>query len=255
MSVISTAATIVKVKREYACEPCSYTTDVRGALTQHLKTETHITNAYNKLMNDNAMKQFKNAIKTMELKVSEAEEMRNEAVEMIETLQSKMDASASELIKIKNELIKVKSENESLKKEAECDDKSEATSVATPYNPATINNYGPEHEKNRHMFENLFGIKPIRYVPQGTPLYGEFQMLRSSFQNAYTTWKIYPLHLTSSNINSRITIGVPTLALQKDSVVPFVYYIKYHVYMKPGSASADALCGWNGKSEVLMIKY
>ena len=257
MSVVSSTASGVERKKSYICDACSYTTDLKSNFVVHMKAETHIKNAYNKLVHDRAMDQFKAKMKEMEMKINKMEDERDTALEMNDTLQTKIDESASELIKIKNELADVKNENESLKndiKESECDDKSE-TSSGTPYTPNIINNYSPEHEKVRHLFENLFGIKPIRYVPSGSGAFSEFQLLRSGFQNAFNTWKIYPLHVTSSNINPRITIGVPTLAVQKDSVVPFVFYVKYHVYIKGGTLCADCLCSWDGKKEVVMIKY
>lgn len=272
--------------KEYRCEVCDKTLTSRNYLMSHKDSDIHIRNAYNKMLQDEANRQYKQAIKTAKEETVKANEetvkakeetakLKKEKKEMsVELIASKkrFDDSITEInsIKMERDILKeqlnkmtiafsaLDSENQSLKAEMIKMETSSATeeSVTSEGEAITFNNHSPLHEKYRNLMELLFGVKPIQYIKKGESGYAEFNTLRSFFCVAYNSIKIYNNHITTSNLSQHITLGLPTITTKwdGDNVKPFIYYIKYHIYLNE-FGKATSLCAWDGVKEYCVIKY
>ena len=260
------------------CSDCDYEAKNRSLMSIHMKSQKHITNAYNKMIQHNATKQYKTAIADAEQKVAEAEQKVADAQEALKSVESELTNIKAENNIIKNEsytLTLKNSENENIindlkneievlknKKNKDAESFNDSASqhsndsndfTSAPSNPFPLTK---EHRNNIHMFEALFGMRPLKYPIKGSQYANEFYMIRNSFQFSWATWKIYPLHSTSQNLNPRITFAVPTHSAAKMSPLSTVYFLKYHIYMDYNDPKkVVCLCGWDGNKEYVLQKY
>jgi len=241
---------------EFKCKACNYTAKDKDDYINHLSTNLHVRKSYRYQLLQSELEEFNNQIDKLK-KEKDGLEVKNANIlntinNMISDYNNLKISSEQEIETLKNKIKELENENINLKNN---NDSNSLESVDPDTSPYAISNYSKEHETYRSTFERLLGMRPLVWVNKGETHNSLFGMLRSSYQLNYNSWKIYKEHITTYNINPRITIGIPIINTSSDKLSPVIFYMKFHLYIDKETKHSESLCGFDGNTEFEIVKY
>lgn len=254
---------------ELYCEACKFQGNSKGFFTVHLKSNEHVKKAFEFLQSKIARQEYIDKINSLENEKKELTDKYNKIKNVINTniddfakLQAENDSIKKDYDLLdtehKTKTDEMTKEINTLKEQIAkqlADDSGSSVSDKSDTSPYAISNYSKKHETYRNLMERLFGVRPLVFVNKGHPHNSLFGLLRSSYQMNYNSWKICYEHITTYNMEPRITIGIPIINTEQDKLTPFIFYMKFHIYTDKETGYAVKLSGWDGVKEFDITYY